>query len=195
MEPTHPTIEPDLDKKPEGEPSGDTGSRIINICEAITPELANKVILKLLGYESNAPGQPIHMYLFSPGGCVVSGLAIIDTMQHIRSPVFTYATGYAASMGAVLLACGEPGHRYILPHSRVMIHQVSGYAGGTLDNLRSTLAFQNALSDDIENLLAKATGKSRDEIREASRVDNWMDAASSQAFGLVDHILTISPSK
>ncbi len=174
---------------------GDIGERMISICEAITPTLANQVILKLLTYESNAPGRPVHMYIFSPGGCVASGLAIVDVMQHVTSPVFTYAFGYAASMAAVLLACGQPRHRYILPHSRVMIHQPQGAAGGTLEHLRSTLAFQSALEADIENLLSAATGKTCREIRDATRVDNWLDARRAKAFGLVDHILPPAPEK
>jgi len=177
------------------EPDGDTGERIIQICETITPTLANQVILKLLAYESNSPGRPVHMQIFSPGGCVVSGLAIVDVMAHISAPVFTYCIGYAASMGAVLLACGHPQHRYILPHSRVMIHQPRGFAGGTLDNLRSTLAYQSALESELETLLARATGKTRREIRNASRFDNWMDARRAKDFGLVDHILQVAPDK
>lgn len=179
----------------ENKPDGDTGERMIQICEPITPILANQVILKLLTYESNSPGRPVHMFLFSPGGCVVSGLAIVDVMKHVSAPVFTYAIGYAASMGAVLLACGQPQHRYILPHSRVMIHQPNGVAGGTLDNLRSTLAYQSALESEVEMLLASATAKTCEEIRDASRVDNWLDARKAQDFGLVDHILSAAPNK
>ena len=177
------------------EAEGDSGSRLIYVCEPVTAALAIKVTTELLQYETMDPGQPIHMFIYSPGGCVISGLAIIDTMQHITSPVFTYAIGFAASMGAVILACGEKDHRYILPHSRVMIHQASGAAGGTLDNVRATLAFQSALEGETEELLAKATGRTGDEIRLASRVDNWMDAKSARDFGLVDHILTAATTK
>lgn len=148
-----------------------------------------RVATELLQYEAADPGIPIHMQLFSPGGCVVSGLAIIDTMRHLTSPVFTYSIGYAASMAAVILACGAKGHRYILPHSRVMIHQSSGSAGGSLENVRATLAFQGELENDCDMLLASATGRSIQTIREASRVDNWMRAGAAVEFGLVDHIL------
>jgi ATP-dependent Clp protease, protease subunit len=175
------------------ESGGDTGERLILICEPITPLLAMRVTTELLRYESAEPGIPIHMQLFSPGGCVVSGLAIIDTMYHITSPVFTYSVGYAASMAAVILACGEKDHRYILPHSRVMIHQASGSAGGTMDNLRATLAFQSELENDCDELLARATGREISEIRAASRVDNWMRATAARDFGLVDHLLEAAP--
>ena len=174
---------------------GDCGSRLIYVCEPVTPALTTRVTTELLQYEAQAPGQPIHMFIYSPGGCVISGLAIIDTMHHITAPVFTYAIGFAASMGAVILACGHNEHRYILPHSRVMIHQASGAAGGTLDNVRATLAFQSALEGETEELLAKATGRTGEEIRLASRVDNWMDAKSAREFGLVDHILTAATTK
>ena len=176
-------------------PEGDCGSRLIYVCEAVTPALAIKVTTELLQYEAQVPGQPIHMFIYSPGGCVISGLAIIDTMHHITAPVFTYAIGFAASMGAVILACGHADHRYILSHSRVMIHQVSGGAGGTLDNVRATLAFHSALEEETDELLAKATGRTSEEIRLASRVDNWMDAVSARDFGLVDHILTSATTK
>jgi ATP-dependent Clp protease protease subunit len=179
-------IPPDLVERQEG----DTGSRIISICDEIAPRISHKIVLELLQYESANPGAPIHLYIYSPGGCVPSGLSIIDVMHHISSPVFTYCMGYAASMGAVILAGGEKGHRYILPHSRVMIHQASGAAGGTLDNVRATLAFQSALEADVEKLLALSTGKTVAEIRDVSRVDNWMDARTALSFGLVDHILS-----
>lgn len=169
--------------------AGDTGERLIVICEPITPPLAMRVVNELLRYETAEPGVPIHMQIFSPGGCVVSGLAIIDTMHHLESPVFTYSVGYAASMAAVILACGQKEHRYILPHSRVMIHQASGSAGGSLDNVRATLAFQSELESDCDELLARVTGRDIHSIREASRVDNWMRAEAAREFGLVDHIL------
>lgn len=169
--------------------SSDAGERLILICEPITPTLAMQVTTTLLRYEAADSGAPIHMQLFSPGGCVVSGLAIIDTMNHITSPVFTYAIGYAASMAAVILACGEKDHRYILPHSRVMIHQASGGAGGTLDNVRATLAYHNELENDCDEILSAVTGQHTATIREVSRVDNWMRAEAAQKFGLVDHLL------
>ena len=178
-----------LDESPQGDP----GERLITICESITPELAMKVSMDLLRYESSSPGVPIHMQLFSPGGCVVSGLAIIDTMNHITSPVFTYSIGYAASMAAVILACGNKDHRYILPHSRVMIHQASGSAGGTLENVRATLNYQNELENDCNEILARVTGQEIAVIREASRVDNWMRAETARDFGLVDYLLEAAP--
>jgi len=170
-------------------PEGDTGERTINIQETLKPSVASRVIRELLAYESADPGTPVHLFVFSSGGCVVSGLAIIDVMQHISSPVFTYAIGFAASMGAVILAAGEPGHRYILPHSRVMIHQASGTLGGTLENVRATLTFQSQLENEMEEMLASFCGRSLQEVRAATRVDNWMPASEALRFGLVDFVL------
>lgn len=175
------------------EPKGDSGSRMICLCEKVTSGTALRVIHELLGYEAADPGVPIHMQIYSPGGCVISGLAIIDVMKHITSPVFTYAIGYAASMGAVILACGEKDHRYILPHSRVMIHQASGGAGGTMDNVRATLAYHSELEAECEAMLAAATGRDIEQIRASSRVDNWLRAQSAIEFGLVDHVLEAAP--
>jgi ATP-dependent Clp protease, protease subunit len=183
----------DTDRTEEEPEAGDSGERLIIICQPITPELAMVVTTDLLRYEAANPGVPIHMQLFSPGGCVVSGLAIIDTMNHITSPVFTYAIGYAASMAAVILACGEKDHRYILPHSRVMIHQASGGAGGNLDNVRATLAYHYELENDCDKILSAATGQDIATIRSASRVDNWMRAETAREFGLVDHLLDSMP--
>ena len=184
----------ELDLEPNAV-GGDVGHRTLWLNEPVSPATTQRLIEALLRFESDAPGTPIHLYVYTPGGCVVSGLAITDTMRHISSPVFTYALGFAASMGAVILAAGQKGHRYILPNSFVMIHQASGNAGGTMENLRATLAFQTTLEDEVDNLLARCTGRTTEEIREASRVDNWMAARQAQAFGLVDHILDRHPDK
>jgi ATP-dependent Clp protease protease subunit len=173
----------------------DDGQRTIWLNEPVTSSTAQRVVDTLLRFESAVPGVPIHLYIYSPGGCVISGLAIVSTMQHISSPVYTYAIGYAASMGAVILAAGQPDHRYILPSSFVMIHQGSGEASGTMDNLRATLAFQSKLEAEVFRILRRGTGQTDNEICEARRVDNWMDAETAKSFGLVDHILEPHPAK
>jgi ATP-dependent Clp protease protease subunit len=176
-------------------PDHDNGQRTIWLNEPVTPSAAQRVVDILLRLESAQPGVPIHLYIYSPGGCVISGLAIVSTIQHISSPVYTYAIGYAASMGAVILAAGQPDHRYILPSSFVMIHQGSGEASGTMDNLRATLAFQSKLETEVFRILRHGTGQTENDIREARRVDNWMDAEAAKSFGLVDHILKPHPAK
>lgn len=167
----------------------DYGSRKIAICTDINPAVCHKVVEDLLAFESASPGLPVHIFLFSPGGCVNSGLAIIDTMEHITSPVFTYCMGYAASMAAVILAAGHPGYRYILPHSRVMIHQTMGAFNGSMENVRSLVNLQNTLEQELELLLSQKTGQSVEEIHRATRFDKWLDSREAIEFGLVDHSL------
>lgn len=188
----------DLDKflSPQPpDPSHDTGHRTLWLNEPITPATTQKIVDTLLRFESAAPGVPIHLYINSGGGCVVSGLAIINTMRHISSPVYTYCIGYAASMGAVVLAAGQRNHRYLLTGSFVMIHQGHGTAGGTMENLRATLAFRSKLEAESDRILAYSCGRSEQDIQEASRVDNWMDAEAAKSFGLIDHILSPHPDK
>lgn len=183
------------DPHSEDVPRGDDGSRVVFLYEPVTPAVASRVVVELLQHDSVSGEIPVHIYIFSPGGCVASGLAIIDTMRHISAPVFTYAMGYAASMGAVILASGTKGHRYLLPHSRVMIHQASGSVSGNMETILATLGYQTALEAETDELLAKASGKSIEEIRSASRVDNWMKAPDAVAFGLADVILDPHTSK
>lgn len=191
-----PQFDPDqLLVRPEQSADHDTGHRTIWLNEQIVPGTTQKLVDTLLRFESAAPGVPIHLYIYSGGGCIGSGLAIINTMQHISSPVYTYAIGHAASMAAVILAAGQRDHRYALSGSFVMIHQASGGAGGTMENVRAMLAWQAKLDAESDLVLARACGRSEKEIQEASRVDNWMDAQEAKAFGLVDHILGPHPSK
>ncbi len=191
-----PQFDPDqLFVRPDPSPDHDNGHRTIWLNEPIGPATTQKLVDTLLRFESAAPGVPIHLYIYSGGGCIVSGLAIINTMHHITSPVYTYAIGYAASMAAIILACGQTKHRYALAGSFVMIHQGSGGASGTMENLRATLAFQTKLEVESDRVLARACGRSEKEIQQASRVDNWMDAQEAKSFGLVDHILEPHPAK
>lgn len=176
-------------------PDHDNGQRTLWLSEPVNPAVTQRVVETLLRFESAAPGVPIHFYISSPGGCGLSGLAIISTMQHISSPVYTYAIGSACSMGAVILAAGQPNHRYILPSSFVMIHPGHHEASGTLDNLRSTCAFQSKLDAEVVHILSVATGRMEEDVRASCQVDNWMDAGTAKSFGLVDQILEIHPSK
>jgi ATP-dependent Clp protease protease subunit len=191
-----PQFDPDqLFVRPDPHPDHDEGHRTIWINEQISQVTTQKLVDTLLRFDSAEAGVPIHLYIYSGGGCVVSGLAIISTMHHITSPVYTYAIGYAASMAAVILASGQRDHRYVLAGSFVMIHQASGGGGGTMENLRATLAWQSKLEAENERVLARACGRSEKEIQQASRVDNWMDAQEAKSFGLVDHILEPHPAK
>ncbi|MFV0417094.1 MAG: ATP-dependent Clp protease proteolytic subunit [Chthoniobacterales bacterium] len=163
-------------------------TRTIQLEGSVDRESSMKVIYQMLTF-ANRSDEPIHLQIFSPGGCVISGLAIIDTMRHIKPPVFTYAIGFAASMGAVILAAGEKNHRYVLPSTSIMIHQPRGIAFGKMEDLRSTIEFQNRLEKMLTQVLSEATGKSHRALRRAVKADNWMSARKAMKFGLVDHIL------
>jgi ATP-dependent Clp protease protease subunit len=164
--------------------------RIIFLGLPINSELANLLVAQLLFLESVQPEKPITLYINSPGGSVISGLAIYDTMQYVQSPVHTTCVGLAASMGAVLLSAGEKGFRSALTHSRVMIHQPSGGANGVSDDLRIMLELMFNLRKDLYEILSKHTGKSYQEIEKDSHRDNWFRAEEAKAYGLVDHVLS-----
>ena len=183
---------PNIPSAPGNEDSperGDRGDRIIHLLGSVDSKSSIAIVNQLLQYNTENPHLPVHLQIFSPGGCVVSGLAVVDTIRHIECPVFTYCIGCAASMAAVILACGARGHRYMLPRSAVMIHQPSGQIGGSIENVRSTMEFHNRLEEQTTALLAEATGKSPETIRKATRVDNWLGAGQARDFGLVDFIL------
>ena len=137
--------------------------RIIYMGESFEDDSCNRIIAQLL-YLDSLNNNPIRIYINSPGGSVIDGLAIIDTINFIKSPVYTICVGLAASMGAVLLSCGEKGHRIVLPHSRVMIHQVSGFTGGSLIDMKIDLEQTKRCEQDIYNILANNLDKPYDEI-------------------------------
>lgn len=175
--------------------SDESETRIILLHGEVNDGSALRACIRLLQLDNDACGEPIDFYINSPGGSVLAGLMIIDAMRHVSSPVYTYALGCAASMGAVILAAGSKGHRYVLPHTRVMLHQASGHTGGTLENLRATLKFQNELEDEIYQVLSESTGRSRRELKVATRIDNWLKARDAVAFGLADQVLSKAEGK
>ncbi len=178
----------------DSDDKADQGSRSIALATEISTESVFPLIKRLLSF-NKFDHAPIHFFISSPGGDVFSGLALVDTMLHIESPVFTYCIGLCASMAAIVLAAGEPKHRYILPHSRVMIHQGFGRAAGKMEDLKSTIGLQASLESDANRLLAAFTGKSVRAIRHASRTDKWMAAEQARCFGLLDHVLTQAPGR
>lgn len=163
--------------------------RIIYMGEVFDDESCNRIVAQLL-YLDSLNHDPIRIYINSPGGSVIDGLSIIDTMNFIESPVYTICTGMAASMGAVLLSCGEKGHRSVLPHSRVMIHQVSNGMWGTYSDLEIELKQTERCKKDIYNLLADNLGKSYDEIEKLCDRNNWFIGAEAVDLGIVDKVLT-----
>ena len=163
--------------------------RIIFIVGPVNDNVATLVIAQLLFLESENPKKEISFYINSPGGLVTSGLGIYDTMQYIKPPVSTLCIGQASSMGSFLLAAGEKGKRFSLPHSRIMVHQPSaGYEGQATDieiHAKEILS----LKERLNKIYAKHTKKSMDEIKKALERDNFMTPTEAKNFGLIDEVV------
>ena len=162
--------------------------RIIYMREEFTPESCNLIVTQLL-YLNNLSNDPIDIYINSSGGSVIDGLSIIDTINLIKSPVNTICTGLAASMGAVLLSCGKKGSRAVLPHSRVMIHQVSSGMWGTFSDLEIELKQTERCKQDIYKILAENLNKPYEEIEKLCDRNNWFIGQEAVDLGIVDKVL------
>lgn len=189
--PMIPTVK---DVSPRGERYFDLFSKLLNdrvivITEQVDDYMMGVIVAQLLYLEALDNEEPIHIYISSPGGSVMAGLAILDTMQLISAPVYTYAMGMVASMAAVLFTCGEPGHRYILPNAEVMIHQPLGGASGQASDIEIQANHILNLKRRLYKILAKATGKQVRTIEKESDRDNFFEAAEAVKFGLADTIL------
>lgn len=167
--------------------------RIIFVTGEVEDHMASLIVAQLLFLESENPSKDISMYINSPGGVVTAGLAIHDTMQYIRPRVSTVCIGQACSMGSFLLAAGEPGMRIALPQARIMIHQPSGGARGMASDIEIQAREILRLRKRLNELYAKYTGKSIEEIDAAVDRDNWLDAEEAKAFGIVDKVFEARP--
>lgn len=165
--------------------------RILYFGEVFTRETCNVAIAQLL-YLNSIDERDINIYINSPGGSVVDGLGLIDTMNFINSPINTICVGEAASMGAVLLSCGEKGNRYVLPHSRVMIHQVSSGMHGTLADMKIELEQTERCKQDIYKILAENMGKSFEEVEVLCDRNNWFIGQEAIDLGIADKMLVKS---
>ncbi len=163
--------------------------RVIFIGDAVDDHLANLIIAELLFLEREDPDTDVEMYINSPGGSVSAGLAIYDTMQIVKCDIATICVGMAASMGAVLLAGGAAGKRYVLPHARVMMHQVAGGYEGTVSDARIRLEEMNRAQDALMQILAHHTGQDVEKVRADCDRDYWLNANDAVAYGLVDKLL------
>ncbi len=163
--------------------------RIIFLGVPVSDYVANVIQAQLLFLESTDPKRDVQMFINSPGGSVIAGMGMYDTMQYVTPDVATICTGLAASMGAVLLAAGEKGKRSILPHARVMIHQPSGGMQGQYSDMEINYRLISKLREELYNILAKHTGKTFEQIEKDSDRDNWMTAPEAQTYGLVDEVL------
>ena len=183
-----------IEQTARGERSYDIWSRLLKdrivfLGTAVDDYVANLIIAQLLFLEKEDPDKDIEFYIHSPGGHVSAGLAIYDTMQMIKPDVATMCVGQAASMGAVLLAGGSKGKRYALKNSRVMIHQVSGGAQGSVADMRIALAEADRYMDTLMKILANASGKPEDQVRKDCDRDYYMSAEEALAYGLIDKVL------
>ena len=162
--------------------------RIIFLGTPINDEVANNVMAQLIFLEYENPEKDITLYINSPGGYVSAGLAIYDTMQHVRPNIATICIGSCASMAAVLLAAGTKGKRYALPHSRIMLHQPSGAATGQSTDSQITAKEIIRTKDTLTEIVAKHTGRAVDEVREKTDRDFYMGPEEAKAFGVIDEI-------
>jgi ATP-dependent Clp protease protease subunit len=169
--------------------------RIVFLGGTVTDDLANLVTAQLLFLESEDPEREINMYINSPGGSVTAGLAIYDTMQFVKPPVSTLCVGQAASMGSLLLAAGAKGKRYALPHSRILIHQVSGGFEGQASDIEIHAREALRLREILNDILAHHTGQNVKKIEKDTDRDNFMSAAQAVEYGLIDEVISGRPIK
>jgi ATP-dependent Clp protease protease subunit len=163
--------------------------RIIFIGTPIDDYLANLIIAQLLFLEAEDPDKDIHIYLNSPGGLVTAGLAIYDTMQYIKPKISTLCMGQAASMAAVLLAAGEPGKRFALPHSRILIHQLMGGVQGQATDIAIHSKEILRMKDEINQILARHSQQPIEKIEKDSERDFFMNGEQAKEYGLIDEVI------
>lgn len=183
-----------LEKTQNGERAYDIYSRLLKerivfLHDQVDQQTASIVIAQLLFLEAEDPSKDIVMYINSPGGEILSGLAIIDAMHHIKCDVSTICTGMAASMGAMILSQGTKGKRYCLPNSEVMIHQPLGGIEGQASDIEITAKHILKLKEKLYKMLSDSTNKSLEQIKKDSDRDYWMDAKESKDYGIVDDVL------
>jgi ATP-dependent Clp protease protease subunit len=163
--------------------------RIIFIGNPIDDVLANTVIAQLLFLQTEDPDKDIHLYINTPGGTVSAGLAIYDTMQYIKPDIATYCLGQAASMGALLLTAGTKGKRYVLPHSRVMIHQPIGGFYGQATDVEIHAKEILKMKETLNKILSKHTGQPFEKIQVDTERDFFMSGIEAKEYGIVDEVI------
>ena len=163
--------------------------RIVFVGGEIDDDSANAVVAQLLFLQAQDSEKEVSMYINSPGGSVTAGLAILDTMKMVKCPVATYCVGQAASMGAILLASGEKGRRFALPHARIMVHQPWGGAQGKASDIEITAREILRLKDVLNGILAEASGRTAESVVQDTDRDHFMSAEEAKSWGIVDNIL------
>lgn len=167
--------------------------RVIFLVGEVSDQTANLVVAQLLFLESENPDKDISLYINSPGGSVTAGMAIYDTMQFIKPQVSTMCLGFAASMGAFLLAAGEKGKRYSLPNSKIMIHQVLGGARGQATDIEIHARDIIRTKEQMNRILADRTGKSYEKVKNDTERDYFMTANEAHEYGLIDTVVEKRP--
>lgn len=167
--------------------------RIIFLGRDVDDEIANQIIAVMLYLDSEDPGKDIYLYINSPGGMVTSGMAIYDTMQHIKSDVVTICVGLAASMGSFLLGAGTKGKRLALPHSRIMIHQPSGGTRGQATDIEIEAREILRIRHQLNNIYAERTGQPLAKIEKDMDRDFFMSAEEAKEYGLIDRVIEERP--
>jgi len=183
-----------VEETPKGERAYDIYSRLLTdrvvfLGEQVDSHTANLVVAQLLHLANEDPKKDIKLYINSPGGSVYDGLAIIDTMNYIKPDVQTIGIGLQASMGAMLLSCGAKGKRYVLPNSRIMIHQPSSGTEGKVTDQEITLRESIFIKKRLAEIFAKNTGKTVAQVEKDMDRDHWMSAEEAKEYGIIDEIL------
>ncbi len=189
-----------IEQSARGERSYDIYSRLLRervifLVGEVNDYVANLIVAQLLFLESENPDKDISFYINSPGGSVTAGMAIYDTMQFIKPKVATYCLGQACSMGALLLAGGADGHRYALPHSRVLIHQPLGGVQGQASDIEIHAREILLMRERLNQILSKHTGQPIEKVRLDTDRDNIMTAKEAVDYGLIDSVLDKRASK
>jgi len=169
--------------------------RIIMVSGEVNSQMANTVMAELLFLDAQDSDKDISMYINSPGGSVTDGLAIMDTMNFVKSDVQTIATGLAASMGSVLLSSGTKGKRFALPNSTVLIHQPSGGAQGQQSEIEIVATEILKTRKRLNQILADNSGQSFEKLQKDTDRDNYMTAQEAKDYGLIDQIMTNKADK
>lgn len=182
-----------IKKTNDGERAMDIASRLLDdniilLTGEINDMMAEVVIAQLLYLDSLDKKEPIHIYINSPGGSVTAGLAILDTMRLVKSKVYTYCIGLAASMGAVLLSSGDK--RYIVPHAEVMIHQPLGGTKGQATDIEIAAKHISRTKNILNSILAETCNKSYEDVSRDTERDNWKSAEEALDYGIVDKIIS-----
>lgn len=184
-----------IEKSQFGERAYDIYSRLLNeriifLGGPIDDHTANLIIAQLLYLDHTDPKKDIHLYINSPGGSVTAGLAIIDTMNFVKSDISTICVGIAASMGALILSSGKKGKRFSLPNSEVMIHQVMGGTEGQASDIAINAKHILRTKDTLNKILAQNTSKKVDQVEKDSDRDYWMTSDEAKKYGIIDEIIS-----